>query len=78
MLCTRAALVLILLLVGCASAKYRVVQENLDCDDANEKVRRTLVGLDYEITAFDPASPGVRGVIEARRQDIKAVLFSGT
>jgi hypothetical protein len=68
MVCKRAALILIVLFVGCSSAKYRVVRENLDCDDANEQVRRTLVGLDYEITGFDPATPGVRGVIEARRR----------
>ena len=68
MVCKRAALIVVALAIGCASAKYRVVRENLDCEDANEQVHQTLVRLTYEITRFDPATPGVRGVIEARRQ----------
>ena len=68
MVCKRAALIVVALAIGCASAKYRVVRENLDCEDANEQVHRTLVRLTYEITRFDPATPGVQGVIEARRQ----------
>jgi hypothetical protein len=68
MVCKSAALFVIALTIGCASARYRVVCENLDCEDANEQVHRTLVGLTYEITRFDPATPGVQGIVEARRQ----------
>lgn len=70
-----AALIAILIAVGCSSAKYRVVRDRLDCEDANEQVRRTLVDLDYEITRFDPATPGVRGVIQARRETLDGLRY---
>jgi len=66
--CTRAALILAALLVGCASAKYRIERERRSCDDANEQVHRTLANLGYEITRFDPARAVVNGEIEAQRQ----------
>jgi hypothetical protein len=64
----RVGVVVVIFALGCYTAKYRVEREQLDCEDANGQVHRTLVRLHYEITRFEPAAPGRPGVIEVQRE----------
>jgi hypothetical protein len=66
----RAPLAALLLAVGCASTpirQYDLVDQPIGCDDANRLAYRTVEAMGYTVTAFQPAAPGQRGTIRARR-----------
>jgi hypothetical protein len=61
------ASILLVVALGCAAGQYRVEREELSCEDGNAMAHRTFGNLGYEITRFEPATPGSAGMIEGQR-----------
>jgi len=66
---TRWGLLGLLLLAACSlqSKQWELKNQPLSCDEANRRAYRTIEGMRYKVTTFEPAAPGRPGVIRASR-----------
>src|SRR5262245_17585025 len=61
-------ILLLVVVLGCASSRYRVERRQLDCEDANAQAHRALLTREYQITRFELATPSNSGFIDAKRE----------
>ncbi len=72
-----ASFVMAAVVAGCASSmqkQYQVRRDNVSCEEANRYAFRSMRNMGYEVTTFEPAQLGQRGLLKGRQEDARRGL----